>query len=140
MPEEASRIDMIGDVKKLVQQEPWRAGSGQPKNAADPTWRTENTARCNGDIIYVAGTTWWFCKKCGCCGDHDFAKAHRPINDPVVYFTQAINEYVEAKMKEGASRELATYQMFHIAGVVLKYAAVRGPEDLGEFIERMLTP
>lgn len=128
----------MSDVEKLVQQEPWRLGSGQPVNALDPTWKTERTARCDGSIRYEAGSNWWVCQKCGRCGDHDFAKAHRPINDPIVYFAQSMEEYISKREKEGVSRELATYQLFHIAGVAIRYAATVESEDLEDYVQKMV--
>lgn len=128
----------MSDVEKLVQHEPWRIGAGQPKNALDPTWKTEKTARCNGDIKREPGSDWWYCTECGCCGNHDFARAHRPINDPVVYFAQSMEEFISARMKEGVSRELATRQLFHVAGVAIRYAASVKSEEIGSYIQQLV--
>lgn len=128
----------MSGVEELVQQEPWRVGAGQPANALDPTWKTELTARCGGNIKREPGTDWWFCEDCGCCGNHDFAKAHRPINDPVVFFAQSMEEYISKRVAEGVSRELATRQMFHVAGVAIRYAASVKSEDLGDYVRQLV--
>lgn len=128
----------MSDVAKLVQHEPWRVGAGQPENALDPTWDAERTARCGGDIKHEPGSDWWFCEKCGRCGDHDFARAHRPINDPVVFFAKSMEDYVAKRMEEGVSRELATRQMFHVAGVAIRYAASVKSEEIGDYVQRMV--
>lgn len=128
----------MGDVATLVRDEPWRVGSGQPKNAMDPTWDPERTARCNGEISYENGTGWWVCQKCGRCGDHDFAKAHRPINNPTVFLIQSIEQYIQKREAEGVSHELATNQMFHIIGVAIRYAASVKSEDVGEYVQRLV--
>lgn len=128
----------MSDVEKLVQREPWRLGSGQPENALDPTWDSNRTERCNGNIKYETGSKWWYCTKCGRCGNHDFAKAHRPINDPVVFFAQSMEDYISKRRAEGVSRELATYQMFHIAGVAIRYAMAKSPDDIGDYVKQLI--
>lgn len=128
----------MSDVATLVQLEPWRLGAGQPKNAHDPTWKTEKTARCNGSIRYEAGSDWWVCEECGCCGNHDFAKAHRPINDPGVFYAQSMMEYITAREKEGIPRDLAIRQMLQIAGVAIRYAASVPADKTGDYIERLV--
>lgn len=133
----ASHREAMSDVEELVKREPWRLGAGQPLNAQDPTWTAERSERCGGDIEYTAGK-WWFCKKCGCCGDHDFAKAHRAINDPVVYFMQSVKDYVARRMEEGVPRGLAEYQMFHVAGVAIRYASSVKSEELGAYVQQLI--
>lgn len=128
----------MSDVRTLVQKEPWRLGAGQPKNALDPTWNTDKTTRCNGDIAYEDGTNWWVCQKCGCCGNHDFAKAHRPINDPGVFFVESVANYVAQREQEGVSRELASKQLLHIAAVAIRYAASVKADEINGYIERLV--
>jgi hypothetical protein len=129
---------MMSDVAALIEKEPWRLGSGQPVNALDPTWTTERSKPCGGDIEYETGTKWWWCKKCGCCGSHDFAKMHRAINDPSVYCLQSVEEYLKRREQEGISREHAIYQMFHVAGVALRYAASVPTEELASYIKQLV--
>lgn len=128
---------MMSDVEKLVNREPWRRGLGQPTNALDPTWNAERSVKCGGNIRHERGSSWWWCEKCGCCGNHDFAKAHRPINDPFVYLLQSVRDYVAQRKKEGVSEELAMQQMAHIAGVSIRYAAAVPPEQLADYIQKV---
>lgn len=128
----------MSDVKSIALSEPWRLGSGEPENAMDPTWDPERTARCDGQVKYETGSKWWVCEKCGRCGDHDFARAHRPIKDPVVFWAESMKAYIEAREKEGVSRELATYQLFHIAGVAIKYASTIPSDEIGNYVDQLV--
>lgn len=128
----------MSDVEELVKREPWRLGSGQPLNALDPTWTEERSKQCGGGIEYEAGTDWWFCKKCGCCGNHDFAKKHRAINDPAVYFAQSMEDFLQRRAEEGVSREQALYQMFHVTGVALRYAGSIPSERLKDYVQQLI--
>ena len=106
-------------------------------SAQDPTWNPKKTARCNGNIRYESSSSWWVCEKCGRCGDHDFARAHRPINDPAVFLLESIQFFLERRKTEGIDRNLALSQMLHVAGTALRYAAAAGAGNLDQYLKRL---
>jgi hypothetical protein len=125
-------------IEELAKQEPWRRGQGQPANALDPTWNIERSAPCDGEIKYHAGSVWWSCEKCGYCGKHGYRGLHRPINDPQVYLIRSVISYIAQRANEGVSRAAALKQMFHIAGVAIRYAASKKTEELEDYVQQLI--
>jgi hypothetical protein len=128
----------MSDVERITKEEPWRRGQGQPSNALDPTWNIERSAPCDGKIKYHAGSEWWECTKCGYCGKHGYRQVHRPINDPYVYLVASVLGYFAQRAKEGVSRDLSLRQMFHIAGVAIRYATSKKSDELKDYVEQLI--
>jgi hypothetical protein len=129
---------IVSKIEQLVQREPWRRGQGQSRNALDPTWSIARSVRCDGQIGYEPGSKWWFCKKCGFCGNHGYGHAHRAIHNPTVYLANSINDYLLQREREGVDAETAMEQMVHIAGVAIRYAAAKKSEDIGSYVQQLI--
>lgn len=133
-----SDVEQTSKIAEVVRNEPWRRGSGQPLGALDPTWNIQRSIPCDGVISYEAGSNWWHCTKCGYCGNHGYQGVHRPINSPLTYLIASINGYLLAREKEGIPHETALEQMYHVAGVALRYAAATKSEDLGSYVQKLV--
>lgn len=128
----------MSDVEELVKKEPWRRGQGQPINALDPTWNIERSRECTGEIDYEAGTNWWWCKKCGYCNKLSYTTRHKPIRDPFAYLMTSIDEFIKTVPLE--NRELRLRQLFHVAGVAIRYAARKSPAELEAYVQQLIVP
>ena len=123
-------------VEELVTREPWRRGSGQPINALDPTWNIKRSIPCDGEIAFEDGTRWWWCKRCGYCGKHTFHQ-HVPIQDPLTFMLERIQDYMNKRVAEGVTREAAIHQMMQLAGTVIGYGSVIKTEDLRFYLDQL---
>lgn len=123
-------------VEELVKKEPWRRGVGQPDNALDPTWNAERSLPCSGDIIAEEGTGWWWCAKCGYCGKGNI-HAHRPVQNPMLYLMERLQEYLGKRSVEGIETAEAIYQAAQIAGMAIGYAGSVKTEQLKDYLDRL---
>lgn len=127
-------------VEELVVKEPWRRGSGQPINALDPTWSIKRSIPCNGEIAFEVGTDWWWCKQCGFCGKQSLkynSHFHVPVQDPMTFMLERIQQYVEKRVTEGVPREAALQQMMQIAGTAIGYGSTLKTEDLKDYLDQL---
>jgi hypothetical protein len=138
-----SQRDMQSNIERLVNQEPWRVNQGQPKNALDPTWEGVEKQLCDGEVDFEStpdGTTgWWFCSSCGYCS-HGTSTAHAPVEHPMHYFFHSLLFYYRRRVVQGLPPTVATNQALFAAGVALRYAAVRPPDQFRGYTQTLAVP
>lgn len=123
-------------VKELVQREPWRAGQGRPKNALDPTWAGVPKIPCDGPIEWEAEGRWWWCRKCGHCSCWSTV-LHEPAEHPVIIFRRGMELFLQQREKQGLNADQAMLQALHAIGMLLKALAMRPPDSLVGFVDRL---
>lgn len=124
-------------LQQLALAEPWRRGYGLPRNALDPTWEPDPEQDfCEGKVAWERGTTWWLCRKCGRVGTAS-VQWHRPAQQPFLFFLRSLKLYL--KRRRGITLRAAVRQALFVVGAALRYAAVQHPEQLGPYVERMVT-
>lgn len=128
---------MNTSLQELTHAEPWRRNYGAPRNALDPTWAPSSyDAFCDADIEFE-GSTWWVCKRCGFVGVGP-TTIHRPPYHPIPFFVHSILFYLNANTKT-SDLTMVVHQMLYIAGVAIRYAAVQPKDQLGPYLDRMVT-
>lgn len=129
---------MYTSLQELAHAEPWRRNFGGPRNALDPTWSpSKHDALCSGDITFD-GTKWWGCKKCGYVGEGCIT-LHRPPRAPTTFFLHSALFYLSRRKEKVKPSRTVVHQMLYIAGVALRYAKVQQPDQLGPYLDRMVT-
>jgi len=123
-------------VNELVQKEPWRTGQGSPRNILDPTW-VEPPDYCDGEIDWEGTSRWWWCRKCGYCGQWTRTLHYAAELDPAKVLQESRAYYYGRRAEQGADPDNAWAQALYVCAVALRYAAAIPPERLGEYIAKL---
>lgn len=134
--QEQSSSDHQSALYKLVTEEPWRAGLGEPLGVFDPAWQQTPEA-CDGQVDWEAGTRWWACTKCGHIG-RATVTYHIPVMHPSAYLQRALSTFVKQRTEKGLSIQTVIAQAMFTVAVALQYAATVPLTQLGNYIERHL--
>jgi len=127
-------MEGVSQVQALVDQEPWRLGIGQPRNALQLDWQPQMQF-CDGQIEWEGTSRYWWCRKCGYVGWSSYTQ-HYPIVHPVDFLTHSIAFYLQRRQSLPQPAEYGTLlnQMIFAAGCVIRGAAERPPQQLTEFL------
>lgn len=124
-------------LRDLACIEPWRTGQGQAHNALDPTWEPVHQTLCQGSIAWEGSTKWWTCTACGHCGFWSNT-THHPTSSPYWSFIQGLQYFFRKREQQRTPVAISIRQALYVAGVVLRYAATKPPDQLGYYVQEHL--
>ena len=133
-------MDSAQNVEFLVQTEPWRAGQGRPRNMLDPIWASDTLVRCESTVDQMqweAESGWWWCRKCGHCSNLHYM-VHYVVESPKAYHELSLQQFFARRETQGFPYTDAHDQALHIAGVALRVAASKRPEEFAKLVDDIL--
>ncbi len=123
-------------LQNLSQQEPWRRNL-VPQNALDPAWIPEEARPvCNGEIRFEGTTRWWYCTACGYVGS-SYTNHHQVAGHPLPFFISSVVLFMKRRVARPTRLQTAVHQMLYVAGVALRYASARAPDQLGQYVQKL---
>ena len=124
-------------VKALLNAQPWRSGTGLPRNALDPKWDGQPSDWCAGTPEHTGDGSWWYCSLCGYVSDGTFVQ-HKPIKHPQEMHGRAWAKFIQNATAQGLSTEDAVNKALYVMSVALWHASTKKPEEILEMLHRLL--
>lgn len=129
--------NQVLSLQALLHAQPWRSGVGLPRNALDPTWDGYPADFCAGEIDWEIKTAWWTCKGCGYIS-HSTYTQHKPVAHPGWFFFSSLMFFWLKKMQAHVPPDDALNQMLYVAGVAIRQSAVQPPQQIEQYVQRLV--
>lgn len=107
----------------------------------DPLWAKDTLLiKCEAttdDLMWEATSDWWWCKLCGHCSNM-YHITHYIAEVPKTYYDLSLAQFLTRRGTQGLPERCAEEQACHVAGVALRVAASKRPEEFAKLVDSIL--